>query len=104
MTPPSLVALQREMLRDLLRAADERARDEPGATTLFRAELERTEKEHAAALAAAARRLKDEDEDADRELAGARLAIDGRFSRQQQAAVSTTANERESVLKKNNAR
>ncbi len=80
------------------------ARDEPAATTLFRAEIERTEKEYAAALVAAKRRLKEEEEDADRERAGARLAVEGRFARQQQAAISTTANEREIVLKKNGAR
>jgi hypothetical protein len=104
MSSPDLVVRQREMLRDLLHAAAERARDEPGATTLFRAEVERTEQEYAAGVAAAAKRLASDEEDADRELAGARLAVDGRFNRQQQAAIATTANEREGVLKKHKSR
>src|SRR5271165_3802969 len=94
MSSPDLVGLQREMLRDLLRASAERAREEPGATTLFRAEVEQTEHEYAAGVAAAARRLTGDEEDAERELAGLRRALEGRFERQQQAAVVTTAGER----------
>ncbi len=104
MSSPDLVALQREMLRDLLRAAAERAREEPGATTLFRAELERTEQQYAEGIAATARRLTGEEEDADREQAGVRRALEGRFERQQQQAIATTAGEREDVLQKHVAR
>jgi hypothetical protein len=104
MSSPDLVTLQREMLRDLLRASAERARDEPGATTLFRAEVERTEHEYAAGIATAAKRLSDEEEDADRELAGTRRALEGRFERQKQAVIANIAGEREAVLKKHVAR
>jgi S-DNA-T family DNA segregation ATPase FtsK/SpoIIIE len=103
MNEPPLLSRQRTLLRDLIRDAAERVRGEPGVTTAVRAEMERIEKEYAAAIAAAAGRLADEEMDAKGELQAARPAIEARAAEEQEAAHKAAATDREALTKQNTA-
>ncbi len=97
MTEPPLVSQQRTLLRDLIRAAEERVRGEPAVTTAVRAEMERIEKDYAEAVAAAASRLADEETDATGELEAARPVIEDRAKGEQDAALIAANADRETL-------
>jgi hypothetical protein len=97
MNEPALIARQRTLLRDLVRAAEERARGEPGVTTGFRVNVERIEKEAAEAVAAAARKLAEEEKAAQAELRAARSAVLDKLEGEVEAANKEAAVDREAL-------
>jgi hypothetical protein len=97
MNEPPLLTRQRSLLRDLGRAAAERARGEPGVTTGFRVNVERVEKEAAEAVAAAARKLAEEEKAAQAELRAARTAVLDKHETEVEAANKAAAVEREAL-------
>jgi hypothetical protein len=103
MTEPSLLDRQRRLLRDLARAAAERARGEPAVTTGFRVGMERIEKEAAETAAAAGRRLADEEAAAQAELRGTKAALLRRYQDEAESANKQAAGEREAFTKRHAA-
>jgi DNA segregation ATPase FtsK/SpoIIIE-like protein len=95
MSEPPLLARQRTLLADLIRAAAERARGEPAVTTGFRAELERIEKEAADAVALAGKRLSEEEADIQAEVRASRSTVQARFERETEVANKEAAVDRE---------
>jgi len=100
MSEPSLIARQRELLRDLLQQAAERARGEPAIAAAFQEQGDQVEIEFAEAREALDRRRAQELEENERQIEQARRSIEARYKAEQEAAHREFVQKRGQILER----
>ncbi len=100
MSEPSLIARQRERLRDLLQQAAERARGEPAIAAAFQEQGDKVEIEFAETREALDRRRAQELEENERQIEQARRSIEARYKTEQEAAHREFMQKRGQILER----
>ncbi len=100
MSEASLIARQRELLRDLLHQAAERARGEPAIAAAFQEQGDKVEIEFAEAREALDRRRAQELEENERQIEQARRTIEARYKAEQEAAHREYVQKRGQILER----
>jgi hypothetical protein len=98
MTEPALIARQRALLRDLLRRAAERERNEPAIEATFREQLATIESEYTSGCEAVRQRFATEQQANESAIEQARLTIGGIYKGEQDAAEKEHAQARANIL------
>ncbi len=100
MPESALIARQRTLLRDLIRHAAERARNEPAIAAALREQEDNVEIEFAEAREAIERRRTQEWEENERRIEQARRSIEARYKADQDAAYHEFLRAREKILER----
>jgi S-DNA-T family DNA segregation ATPase FtsK/SpoIIIE len=98
MPEPSLIARQRALLRDLIRQAAERAREEPAIEATLREQVDNVEIAFAEAREAIEQRRTREEEENERQIEETRRRIEARYKAEQEAAQREFAQTRGKIL------